>query len=170
MERENRCVPFRVYGLERSGTNLMEWIVREHFNPNYERIDVIGNNILMRKYREKQSLKHTLPTCINDKNIVMYKPFEQWVESWNKYYKRGDNYILGGDVGCSKEVYDMYLNTAIEYNLKPNDLSFLLINYNDLMDNYESVIKRIAEYLEYDLKEIKPMPTKWMGTNMKPIE
>lgn len=166
MEEQGNRISVRVFGLERSGTNLMEWVVRNHFNPDYQRIMIKGTHPSMRYYKHPQSLKHTLPTLdYSEKIIVVYKPYEQWVESWERYYKRGAGYRLGGDHGCSKYVHDMYLKIANHYK---EEGKAYVIDYNEFIADYEGKVKEIGEFLEVKDIKVKPKPSKWMGTNMKP--
>lgn len=152
----------RVFGLERSGTNLMEWVVINHFDPDYSRIEVFGDHLDMRYYNQPQSLKHTLPTKdYADQNIVIYKPFKQWQDSWNRYFKRGEVYRLGGKVGCTRAVLQMYLEKA-------EQIGAYIVEYDSFIYNYEHHVRAIANLLGVELSEVKPLPNTKMGTNMEP--
>ena len=154
----------RVYGLERSGTNLLEWAVVNHFKRDYKRIEVIGSDPNMRYYNEVQSLKHTTPTKkYADKNLVIYKEFKDWEKSWEGKYKKKGEWKLGGETGCTRSVYDNYLKQA-------KKIGALLIKYDDFVNDYENQMQRISEYLGIEIKILKSLPTKKMGTNIKPCE
>ena len=162
MGAEDTKFPVRVFGLERSGTNLMEWVVINHFDPDYRRIEVFGDHPAMRYYGQPQSLKHTLPTkAYSDVNIVIYKPFKQWKESWDKYYNIKGEYRLGGRKGCTREVLKMYLDKA-------EQIGAYIVEYDSFIYNYEHHVRAIANLLGVELSEVKPLPNTKMGTNMEP--
>ena len=73
----NKIQPF---GLRRSGTNLLEYLVINSFDSDYKLIPRVQNvHKLHPKQGQLESLKHTLPTLSHsDYCIVVYKPFEAW--------------------------------------------------------------------------------------------
>lgn len=135
----------RVFGMRRSGTNLMEWIVREHFNPYYRGVAVKQDNVYHAKYGIYENLKHCLPTLkYSYKAIVIFKPYEQWVESIKKI----------GYNETSKEAWSEHLYHALKL---PKDKTYI-VEYNHLVANYESEVRNIAKFLGQDIKEVKPLP------------
>ena len=79
----------QVYGLPRSGTNLLEWSIVNYFEGvvyknKYKVCDVEG----LVKYGENIAAKHSYPSFeFSDKVVVIYKEFHKWEKSYKKWAK-----------------------------------------------------------------------------------
>lgn len=81
----------QVYGLQRSGTNFLEWTLLNNFTDvNYKRYTEYDKVVKspykgLAKYNEYQSIKHTTPCLDFSANIVaIYKPVNEWIDSIQK--------------------------------------------------------------------------------------
>jgi len=137
----------QIFGLPRSGTNFLEWSIIEYFdNIKYENkykiCDVEGLN----RYNHIIALKHSFPTLDHsDYIIVIYKDFEKWSKSYKKWSKQEPK----------KEIWENYLNTANKIDNK----RCLIISHEELVYNYEEIIKKISKKFNLSLKDkliIKP--------------
>lgn len=135
----------RVFGMRRSGTNMMEWVVREHFYPHYNGIAVIQDNLYHNKQGKYENLKHCLPTLeYSDKIIVIFKPYAQWVESVKRI----------GYTETSQEAWSEHLYHSMKL---PTDKCYL-VDYNDFIDNYEHHVLAISEFLDEPINQVIPLP------------
>jgi hypothetical protein len=80
----------QVYGLPRSGTNFIEWTLRNNFyNVDYN--NIAATNEVKGSGPHETLLKHNYPTLDNsDGVIVIYKEFDEWKRS----LKRAGMYLL----------------------------------------------------------------------------
>lgn len=111
----------QVWGLHRSGTNFVEYILRNNIrNNNYERREVRSQF-----HGKRDALKHTYPDITKAKyHICIYKNEEQLIESHDRY---GMKKLIN-----PKDDYYTWVKLATEFkNNYPNRVA--LINYNDFL-------------------------------------
>jgi len=137
----------QVFGLPRSGTNFLEWSIVEYFDSiiyenKYQTCDIEGLN----KHNKLIALKHSYPSLDNsDYVIVIYKDFEKWSKSYKKWSKRE----------VKKEIWENYLNITNKIDNK----RCLIISHDELVYNYEEIIKKISKKFNLTLKDksiVKP--------------
>lgn len=126
----------QVYGLPRSGTNFMEWTLKNNFSGIdyknlYSTTGLISKPIKSGKY----SLKHTYPNLIHSKfAIVIYKEYNEWCKSFKKAYP--DNHP-------DKKIYDTFLRKAREL---PRE-KVIVIEFRNAYRNYEEFIYRLSKMI-----------------------
>ena len=111
----------QVWGLWRSGTNFIEYLVRNNIqNHNYT------NRYAYSVFTSNQdALKHTLPNISKAKyHICVYKPFDVWIESYNKDGGQRTKY--------PERVYYDWLSKVTDFKDKHPD-RVALVNYNDFI-------------------------------------
>lgn len=147
----------QVYGLPRSGTNFIEWTLNNNF------IDISYINLYktcdsgIKEHGRDIALKHCLPSLnYSDHAIVIYKSYDQWVESM-KRDNRGKS---------TRKIYDDYLQAA--KNL-PDD-KCIIISHQEACDNYIELVEKIAKLFNVTPKDKIIQPTHRMnkaGANAK---
>lgn len=123
---------FQVFGLPRSGTNLIEYILIHYFDLNYKNIYCEKNNTSMKLYNcdKKYAIKHQIPFINNNKIIIIYKELYLKNISSNNYF---DNY------STKQQTYHEYLNYIERFK---NNASVLIIKYEELIKlTKENIIK-----------------------------
>ena len=132
----------QVFGLHRSGTNLMEWNLVHNFKElNYQNIFTIGNIKNYLRYGEREAVKHTYPNLkYSDYAIIIYKPFDDWVESINRYTDT-----------TGWELDKVYTTYYIEKANKLPKEKTAIINYDILMSNYEEILEFFADKFNLEL-------------------
>lgn len=124
----------QVYGLQRSGTNFLEWTLKNNFYIDYNSTKVgISNVIGDGRYKGYQSLKHCLPNLHNGKALIIKRDFEDWDASVKKQFP---------ECNYSRETYDFYYNTPYRENW--NEKEFLLVNHKWAVLNYGELLKSIS--------------------------
>lgn len=130
----------QVYGLPRSGTNLMEWSLTNLFKNIgyinlYKKCDVKG----LKGYNKNISLKHSYPTLdFSDKCIIVIKDLDEWKKSYLKWSKLES---------VEDSIYHDYIKIAKSLNSKNS----IIINHKDLVNNFEKTIKLISKKLNIKL-------------------
>ena len=123
----------------------MEWAIREHFLDYYNGIAVKQDNTKHNKYGEYENLKHCLPKlCYSDKAIIIFKPYNEWVESINK-------------IGYTETSIEAYLEFIYNALRLPIDKRYI-VEYSDFVNNYEDHMISISKFLNIPIKELKPIP------------
>lgn len=132
----------QVFGLQRSGTNYMEWTLKYNFeNIDYKNIYIDGNIPGYIRYKERQIVKHTWPTLdYSDFCIIIYKNFNDWKKSMIKYKK--EDFI---DI----KIY----NEFIEKSKKLNKNKTLIFEHKYVVNNYIKTIDKISE--KFNIKKNK---------------
>jgi hypothetical protein len=69
----------QVFGLPRSGTNLLEYMIRNYFNIEYNNLYKICDIQIYNKFKKINALKHSKPFIDNNKIIIIYK--EEYLKS-----------------------------------------------------------------------------------------
>lgn len=151
----------QVYGLPRSGTNFLEWSLVQYFENityknHYKMCDVEG----ITQYKKNVAVKHSFPSFeYSDKIIVIYKDFEKWSKSYEKYTGKLP----------SKIVWENYMNKS----KKLDSDNTLIISHSELYSHYEDNLHFIEKKFSLRLKDIEIVkPKNYMnklGANSKPI-
>lgn len=156
----------QVYGLPRSGTNFLEWTLKEYFKDVtyenlYKKCDVEELNIS----NHKVSVKHSYPSFeFSDKVIVIYKEYDKWENSYYKWMRKGKY----PKIEPSKEIWEKYIEKSKELDSN----SCILISHNELYTNYKNSITLFSNKFNLELKNKKIILPKGRfsksGANAKP--
>lgn len=121
-----------IYGLPRSGTNFLEYLVRNNIQCKYETKYVGGG-----KYRKgKMALKHSTPDEKHgDYFIILLKTSGNFVKSYRKWSGSTEAHALFVYNDMIKEYLKFYLS---------NDDRTVIIFHEDLIGNEEKYIDRIC--------------------------
>jgi hypothetical protein len=132
-----------VFGLPRSGTNFMEWSL----NNNFKDIEVPKRDF------KRNDVEPFIPKAIHTKHcypnldgidgcVVIYKKFDEWVESLNRFKKTmWFPYQLSS--------WESYIYKA---NLLPKD-KCLILEHSSVVLNYEETMLNICSKFGCELKE-----------------
>jgi hypothetical protein len=143
-----------VLGLQRSGTNYLESLLRM----NFKNLSVVPGStkycwkhgLPHEKYRyDKASNKTHIENLINNKPIVVIvrKKYELWLESLNKYsadfiyHRKG---LLENPDKTELKQFHEEFHIEWEKELIANDIKFIVIEYIDLVKDYKKVLETIA--------------------------
>lgn len=156
----------QVYGMQRSGTNFLEWTLRYNFpDLNYDGSPwEVGEVPGDERYGMKQSLKHCLPRRDRGKALIIERDFEEW----NKSIK--DNFPK---CKYTKEIYDFYYDTPFRENWHTDD--YIMVNHRWAVENYKMLLEMIRVLSGgVDYKEDWEQPTKRVhfdcGTTLTDID
>ena len=131
-----------VFGLPRSGTNFLQWSLRN----NFEDVELDGNEIVINDVQppipKLIHKKHTLPKLESDGCIVIYKEFIEWTESLERFKK---NMWFPYNLST----WEKYLDTAREL---PKDKT-LIVEHSWCVENYEELLSIISNKFGVKLKE-----------------
>jgi hypothetical protein len=137
---------FQVFGLPKSGTNLIEYILLHYFELNYKNIYCEKNNTLIKSFNSngKYAIKHQFPFIDNNKIIIIYKELYLENISSNGYF---DNYLT------KQQIYHEYLNYIEQFK---NNANVLIIKYEELIELTKKNIIKIELFIgkkskQYDL-------------------
>lgn len=138
-----------VFGLQRSGTNFLQWTLKNNFkNLNYinyteHTSGVLGDIQGMAKYQQPQSIKHLTPTLDYSQFIIgIYKPLPKWVESSFR-----TNHLR--DISKAELIHTNWLNDFKA--LDPNRT--ILFEHSYITQNYNECLSLIAEKFNVELIE-----------------
>ncbi len=138
----------QVWGLWRSGTNYVEYVIRNNIkNNNYERREAFN------KFSGKiDALKHCEPDISVAKyHICIYKPMREWYQSHERYDMKKTSDPLGSYVQWEK--------AAIQFcNNNPNAM---LIDYNNFIGRELFWLREWNWDIEFN--DIFRIPIKRMG-------
>lgn len=142
----------QVFGMQRSGTNFIEWTLRNNFvGLEYDgSVSNIGNVKGDMRFGMQQSLKHCLPDCTTSElSILIQRDYEEWDKSVKNKFK---------SCQYTKETYDYYYDTP--YREKWDENTYLHINHRWAVLNYYELLEQIANRLNLTIKENWKQPTK----------
>lgn len=131
----------QIYGLPRSGTNFLEWTLKEYFKnikykDFYGKCDVKQLNI----YNKNVAIKHCYPSFkFSDKVIVIYKDYEKWNKSYRNWSHK--NGII--------EVWENYLKKSKELDSD----NCIIISHDELYCNYKNSINLFSKKFNLELNE-----------------
>ena len=137
----------QVFGLPKSGTNFIEWMLINNFsNIKYKNIYVKENIISYPTINNTYILKHSYPNLkYSEFAIVVYKSFNDWCKSMKKAYPESKP---------TKKTYNKYLNKSKELSTD----KVLIVDYLYAYQNYEELIFKISKMIKVkpNNKIIKP--------------
>jgi hypothetical protein len=145
----------QVFGLHRSGTNFIEWSLKNNFEGlEYDgRSEWYANVPGDEQYGGTQSLKHTLPTLVfSDYAIVVRREFKSWNRSVRNKFPH---------CNFTKETYDYYYHIGSTLNSE----KCIFIDYEWVCDNYKQFLDMIEEKFGYKIKENWFQPKKRLATD-----
>jgi len=137
----------QIFGLQRSGTNLIEWSLINNFKDiKYSNLYDDSNIPNYIRFNEKQVVKHHFPTLeYSDYAFIVYKKYKDWLGSMIKYRKR--KFV-------KKEIHDEYLKRAREL---PSD-KIIIHEYTYIMNHYKKVLEEMADKFNLILVDDIKMP------------
>ena len=147
-----------VFGLPRSGTNYMEWTLKNNF------IDVIVPHIDFKTNDVEPYIpkiihtKHCYPTLdAIDGCIVIYKEFEEWKHSLERFKK---NMFFPYTFNS----WESYLNTANRLDKE----KCIIVEHSWCVNNYERLLSDISSKFGVKIVDNLTIPTKIidMGGNV----
>lgn len=133
-----------IYGLPRTGTNYLEFLVRNNLDIEYENKLVNKENTYLPNYRlsDKVSIKHSNPNLFNnDKVIIIIKEFPNFKNSFKKWHGKTTPKLTDNEI---KEMYEISLNDYLKY-YDNNKKNMIIIFFEDLLNNETIIIKKIGE-------------------------
>ena len=149
MDLKIQDTPIQVWGLHRSGTNFVEWLIRNNIkNNNYERREARS------AFHGKQdALKHCYPDITRAQyHICIYKPIEEWLESHDRYTMK--------KLIDPRDAYWKWINLSMVMKEQYPD-NVLLVNFNDFIGKELYYFRAQGWDIEY--KDIWQVPMKRMG-------
>jgi len=118
----------QVFGLPHSGTNFVEWSLRNNFiGLDYKVIPSVNN--VDGSYPKDTLLKHNYPTLkYSNYAILIYKPFDEWQKSLKKH---------GWSFGVTQYGYQKYIDSAkaLGDNCYIIDWKWCCNNYLEFLSN-----------------------------------
>jgi len=147
------------YGLQRSGTNFLESLLKKNYNVHFLNSDEDRSSPLQkhcRLYHDKNIIAH--PSYRNDIQINSYQEFSGLFEIEPEYYlvisKDPYSWYLSYKNWAEKcdwpkldhhyiEEYNLFYKTFIELSEQSN--KFIFVRYIDLLKNEEAVLKMLKE-------------------------
>lgn len=143
-----------IYGLPRTGTNYLEYLVLNNLKCEYKTIFRKKSKYFEYDEGSKVSLKHTKPKIIKDCNcyILVLKNREQFLISAKKW-RWYDSETLN-------EVYNNMLADYKRFYLN-NKEKCLIIFHENLINNEEKFIKTISDKFNIEMNE------KFVKTDMR---
>lgn len=130
----------QVFGLPRSGTNWMEWVLKN----NFVDLDYILMNEIINDVEGSvpywTELKHGYPNLNNSEYaIVIYKEYDEWLKSLKKQ---------GWVFNVSKETHQKYINRGFELGDKA-----LVVEHKWCLENYDELLSTISSKFGVKLVE-----------------
>ena len=150
MERQK----IQVFGLQRSGTNFIEWTLIHNFtNSDYVSMSSIGNVPGDERFDMVQSLKHCYPTLdYSDYIIVIQRDYPVWINSLRKRFRK---------CKYTEETYDEYYTMA--KNL--DQTKTIVVNHKWVIDNYFEFLDMLSDRFGLIQVENPTQPTKRVGVD-----
>jgi hypothetical protein len=140
----------QVYGMQRSGTNFLEWTLRNNFvGLEYDSsLSAIGNVKGDERFGIQQSLKHTLPNLDNGKALIIYRDYDEWNYSVKKKFPN-----------CIYSVEDWTYYYETPFREKWNQDDYIIVNHRWCVENYYTLLIAIGGRFKVDYKEDWKQPT-----------
>lgn len=144
----------QVWGLHRSGSNYVEYLIRNNIKDNnYERREVRSQF-----HGKRDALKHTYPDITRAKyHICLYKPVEQWMESHSRYDMK--------KLIDPRDAYYTWVNKVQEFHNSYPD-RVVIVNYNDLVGKELHIFRGLQEQKGWQFDwadDVFKIPLKRMG-------
>lgn len=144
----------QVFGLPRSGTNFIEWSLKNNFiDVKYSNLYEEKKNIdikMLQKFKD-MAVKHQYPSFkYSNKIIVIYKEWDKWIESYRRWEYGGH---------FPKKEYDKYLE--ISRNLDP--AKTIILEHTWAFLNYKEAMLSISNKFGFKPKEEIVQPTGYMN-------
>lgn len=147
-EQKNNII--QVYGMQRSGTNFLEYTLRYNFDIDYDGTTWgIGEVPGDERYAMKQSLKHLLPKRNRGKALIIRRDFDVWNESVKRQFPM---------CRYNKDIYNFYYDTPYRENWHTDD--YLLVEHEWCVKNYEMLLNSIRGRFLVHYKEDWKQPMK----------
>ena len=145
----------QVFGLRRSGTNLVEHLILKYFDKDYRTFCVPQTvHKTHPQYNKIESLKHTPPNLdYSEFAIIIFKPYNDWCASIEKRYGKEYN----------KESWNAFHRFSIDlYNKNPDKV--IIIDWIDCAVYYEKFINHVSHRFRLPVNEISNRPSKKLDT------
>jgi hypothetical protein len=127
----------RVYGLPRSGTNFVEYLIRHNLDCDYR------NEYANSKYMKggRMAMKHGEPTRAEDVSgyVLVLKSWSRWKESFARWNKRS------GIKMKPFQVFEVYSTMIDDYaNFYQKD-DTVIAYYEDILTNEEEFMEHVGK-------------------------
>lgn len=131
----------QVYGLPRSGTNYLEYLIRNNIDCNYT--NEYKENSPYFEFRTKVALKHTKPDeSYADYHVIILKKSGNFINSYVNWKKCNRNEAI--------ETYKKAINDYLKF-YKDNINSCIIIFHEDLINNENIFIEKLKD--KFNLKQ-----------------
>lgn len=122
----------QIYGLPRSGTNYLEYLMLNNLKVSYERIFVVSQNRKEFNFEKKIALKHLIPKRkYSAYYLIIYKSPKKWL---NSFYNYNNKQLLYNDPKIAATLYNNYMEAYLFF-LKKYPNRTCLINHSLLLGN-----------------------------------
>lgn len=145
----------QVFGLPRSGTNFLEWTLRNNFlGLNYQDINV-RYSYRVEGFPAVGAVKHEFPSLsYSDFAIVIYRDADEWLASLKRF-----DFTSGSQF--RREMLDEYLAVA----RKLPEERVLIYNHNYVVNHYFDVLEEIAGKFSVELVDDPKQPRNRIATD-----
>lgn len=146
----------QVFGLPRSGTNFVEWSLRNNFvGLDYVNIDVKSNLVGFKHFGRLQALKHNYPSLdYSDFVVVVWRDVDEWLKSVKSFrHTRGSKFSRG--------TLEEYLGEA----KKISEDKRLIYNHRFLVNHYFDCLEEISLKFGVELVDNPVFPSKRLLTD-----
>lgn len=165
-----------IYGLQRSGTNLLEQILIKYFN----NVHILNNNQEAKNPLHKHFRPHSFYTKIHslyrhkfsidsfdsfvsylpiipDHYIIVSKDPYSWFLSYSNWAKNNPKQYHAVDFHFSEE-YELFYSNWIHFSSGQSNIHY--IKYIDLLNDPNNTIKQIADKISVQIIEPIKLPSK----------
>lgn len=138
----------QVYGLPRSGTNFIEWTLRNNFVDVYYNITPEHINDVEGSAPYWTDAKHCYPNLNHSEYaIVIYKEYDEWLKSIKR---------MGWVLNVSKETHQKYIETALKLDAD----KVIVVEHKWAVDNYYNLLDNISNKFGVKLVDNPIQPIK----------
>ena len=142
-----------VFGLPRSGTNFLEYMLRYYVECELPEIN--GNSKYIK--RDNVAIKHCEPNNeLSDIQILIIKSWVNFLPSYIKWDKKSDIFI--------KQAYILAMDDYLKFYLN-NQENCVIIFYEDLLNNEEEFLNYLSETFQINFIKKFKVPKKRMDRN-----
>ena len=136
----------QVFGLPRSGTNFIEWTLRNNFGMDVSPMHEIQNDV-EGSFPYWTDFKHGYPTLSHSQfAVVIWKDYDEWKESIKRQ---------GWVYQVSKETHQKYIDKGIELGE-----NCIVVNHRWAVENYNELLNTISSKFGVKLVDNPIQPNK----------
>lgn len=142
------CNKIQVFGLPRSGTNWLEWTLRNNFVDADYNITPEFINDVEGSAPYWTDLKHCYPTLKHsDYALVIFKEYDEWLESIKR---------KGWVLNVSQKTHQKYIDKGI----KLGEDKVIVVEHKWAVKNYFQMLSEISDKFGVKLVDNPTQPTK----------